>query len=178
MPNRDWSCFLVHPLVWVNSCRTDLMRFNLSRGRLACMEQVFRLTPRKVMECAGPSTLCSAMLFSARLCTEMRREARLLSLPSRMSFLMLAGRKCAGQIVGLVPVVPAGRGVRTCTVARSGMVVAGRASKSATLAWTSMTVVDKMTPWCEVGIWQRKLFGGKPVGYWAQLWLTGGGGEE
>ena len=72
-----------------------------------------------------------------------------MSLPSRMSFLMLAGTKWAGRTTEHLPAGVSGGGICSCTVdgvsvGGSGEAVGGRASRSVVLACTSVIVVESV----------------------------------
>lgn len=74
-------------------------------------------------------------LLSATSLTDMRREARLISLPSKVSFLMLAGMRCTGKIIVQISGVPVSGddGGRVWIT-----------SRTPTLTWTSVTAVDSV----------------------------------
>lgn len=56
-----------------------------------------------------------------------------MSLPSKMSFLMLTGKRWAGRMVGFISGVPAEGDARTGTATESGRAAAVRTSRTATL---------------------------------------------
>lgn len=71
------------------------------------------------------------------------------SLPSKISFLMLAGMKCAELTVKLPSVVAVDGTAATGVVTVPGVAATGRTSKTPTLAWTSwIDVVKVLTMAC------------------------------
>lgn len=75
----------------------------------------------------------------------MRREDRLTSLPSKMSFLIPAGISREDG-VALISGIPAGGGPRTETATVSRRATTGCTSRTPTLAWTSEAAVDNVVP--------------------------------
>lgn len=63
------------------------------------------------------------------------REAKLTSLPCRMSFLMLAGMRCLGKMVGLTSGIPVGGNASVGAVAVPGVVTTGCSCRAPTHAW-------------------------------------------